>query len=89
MEGLLVGGRLDLDSRPLVDHRKLQLEVDQLFGATEHGDSQSFIAKYEGGERRIDLVEFVGIAPALSADPVKLLRDFLSGKAVRKRTVLA
>jgi transcriptional regulator with XRE-family HTH domain len=39
---------------------------------------QSFIAKYEGGERRIDLIEFIAIARALDADPVKLLRDFVA-----------
>jgi hypothetical protein len=30
------------------------------------------VAKYEGGERRIDVVEFIAIARALGADPVKL-----------------
>jgi transcriptional regulator with XRE-family HTH domain len=41
---------------------------------------QSFVAKYEGGERRIDVVEFVAIVRAIGADPVKLLRDLISGK---------
>jgi transcriptional regulator with XRE-family HTH domain len=41
---------------------------------------QSFIAKYEGGERRIDLIEFIEIVQALGADPVKLFRDFAAGK---------
>jgi hypothetical protein len=41
---------------------------------------QSFIAKYEGGERRIDLIEFIAIARALDADPVKLFRDFVAGR---------
>lgn len=46
---------------------------------------QSFVAKYEGGERRIDVIEFVAIARALGADPLKILRDFLAGKeALRK-----
>ncbi len=30
---------------------------------------QSFVAKYEGGERRIDVVEFVAVAQALEQDP--------------------
>ncbi|MBN9597817.1 MAG: helix-turn-helix transcriptional regulator [Afipia sp.] len=42
---------------------------------------QSFIAKYEGGDRRLDVIEFIAIAGALGADPIKLLRDFLAGKA--------
>lgn len=41
---------------------------------------QSFIAKYEGGERRIDVIEFIAIARALGADPIKLFRDFVAGK---------
>ncbi len=43
----------------------------------------------KGGERRIDVVEFIAIARALGADPVKLFRDFVAGtraKASRKRT---
>jgi transcriptional regulator with XRE-family HTH domain len=40
---------------------------------------QSFVAKYEGGERRIDVVEFIAIARALGADPLKLIATLLSG----------
>lgn len=46
---------------------------------------QSFVAKYEGGERRIDVVEFVAIVRAIGADPVKLLRDFVTGKVPKPR----
>ncbi|MBR1156003.1 helix-turn-helix domain-containing protein [Bradyrhizobium sp. JYMT SZCCT0428] len=49
--------------------------------AKKLGRPQSFIAKYEGGERRIDVVEFIAIARALDADPVKLFRDFVAGKS--------
>ena len=45
---------------------------------------QSFVAKYEGGERRLDVVEFVAIVRAIGADPVKLVRDFVSGKSPPK-----
>ena len=38
---------------------------------------QSFIAKYEGGERRLDVIEFIAIAEALGADPMKLFKAFL------------
>jgi transcriptional regulator with XRE-family HTH domain len=43
---------------------------------------QSFVAKYEGGERRIDILEFLEIAAALNADPVALLRSLQ--KAARR-----
>ena len=37
--------------------------------AVRLGRPQSFVAKYEGGERRIDVVEFVAVAQALEQDP--------------------
>jgi transcriptional regulator with XRE-family HTH domain len=46
--------------------------------AKKLGRPQSFIAKYEGGERRIDVVEFVEIARALGAEPVKLFQKFVA-----------
>jgi len=57
--------------------------VRQLTLAKKLGRPQSFIAKYEGGERRIDVVEFIAIAEALGADPIKLFRDFVSGKPTK------
>ena len=36
---------------------------------------QSFVAKYEGGERRLDVVEFLAITRAIGADPVRILKD--------------
>ena len=35
---------------------------------------QSFVAKYEGGERRIDVLEFLEIVAALEGDPIAILR---------------
>jgi hypothetical protein len=42
------------------------------------------VAKYEGGERRLDMIEFITIARALGADPIKLLRDFVAEKPLPK-----
>jgi transcriptional regulator with XRE-family HTH domain len=38
---------------------------------------QSFVAKYEGGERRLDVVEFVSVCRAIGADPTKLLKKLV------------
>lgn len=38
------------------------------------GRPQSFVAKYEGGERRLDVVEFLQIAAVLGADPARIVR---------------
>jgi transcriptional regulator with XRE-family HTH domain len=39
------------------------------------GKPQSFISKYEGGERRIDVIEFIAIADALNMDASRAIRD--------------
>lgn len=39
------------------------------------GKPQSFVSKYESGERRIDIVEFLEIADVLGIDPVSLLNE--------------
>lgn len=56
-------------------------DIRQRALAKKLGRPQSFVAKYEGGERRLDVVEFIAIVEALGADPLKLLRRF-----VRERT---
>ena len=45
---------------------------------------QSFVAKCENGERRIDVVEFVALARALNVDPVTLLRRFVEATDFEK-----
>jgi transcriptional regulator with XRE-family HTH domain len=39
---------------------------------------QSFVSKYERGERRLDVVEFGRVAKALQIDPLRFLRRFYS-----------
>jgi len=38
---------------------------------------QSFVAKYEAGERKLDVVEFVTLARALEREPAELFGAFL------------
>lgn len=35
---------------------------------------QSFVSKYERGERRLDVVEFLEVARAIGIDPLKVIR---------------
>lgn len=35
---------------------------------------QSFVAKIEGGERRLDVIEFITLTQAIEADPVNILK---------------
>jgi len=38
----------------------------------------AFVAKYEGGERRLDVIEFLAVARALGQDPLKLMKAIVS-----------
>ena len=38
---------------------------------------QSFVAKYEGGERRLSAIEFIEVVRALDLKPVAALRQLL------------
>ena len=35
--------------------------------------NQSFVAKYEGGERRLDVIEFIEVAAAIGVDPASMI----------------
>ena len=59
--------------RLLVDARRKN-GLTQIEVAARLGVSQSFVSKYELGERRLDVIEFLRIADILSADAHDLLR---------------
>ena len=42
------------------------------------GKRQSFVSKYETGERRLDLVEFTVVAAALNIDTARFVRELAS-----------
>jgi transcriptional regulator with XRE-family HTH domain len=46
----------------------------QLELAQKLGRPQSFVAKYEGGERRLDVIELIEICRLLATEPEKLVR---------------
>lgn len=61
--------------RLIVDYRQRQgITQAQLAGKLRR--PQSFVSKYENGERRIDLIEFIEIATALGIDALRFIRDF-------------
>ena len=47
--------------------------LTQVEVSTRMSRPQSFVAKYEGGERRLDVVEFVEVCAALGVDPHAVL----------------
>lgn len=65
--------------RTLLRATRQQSGLTQVAVAARLGTPQSFVAKYEGGERRLDVLEFVAVVRALEADPVGILRALIGG----------
>jgi transcriptional regulator with XRE-family HTH domain len=63
--------------RILIETRK-QAGMTQQDVAKSLGKPQSYIAKVEGGERRLDVVEFVMLAKALGENPTALFDRLLA-----------
>lgn len=79
--------------------RRLMAEVREGQGLTQAelaqrlGKHQSFVSKYEGGERRLDVVEFVLVCDALEVEAKALFLSILKAtnehkpsNSSRKRT---
>lgn len=58
----------------LIEARK-EADLTQVEVASRLGRPQSFVSKYENGERRLDVVEFLDVAKVLQCDPVRVLRN--------------
>lgn len=57
----------------LIAHRK-SIGMTQQSLANSIGKPQSFVAKFENRERRLDVVEFVTICRCLSIDPCTVIK---------------
>jgi transcriptional regulator with XRE-family HTH domain len=66
----------------MVDARK-RARMTQTDLAKALGRPQSFVSKYESGERRLDPVEFVRISQMLNSDPFKALSSSIGGVGKR------
>lgn len=66
------------------ERKKAHLSQEKL--AVKLKKPQSFVAKIEAGERRLDVVEFLTIANALGVDPAKFMRKFQKQLLLPPRT---
>lgn len=73
MKSLRSADHVNLITLLVAAREKAGLTQQQL--ADRLGKPQSFVAKYEGGERRIDLIEFLAISRALEFDPARAVRE--------------
>ena len=58
----------------LVEARQAR-KLSQSALADRLGRVQTFVSKYERGERRLDVVEFLEVSRALAIDPHKVLKQ--------------
>ncbi len=58
----------------LVEYRK-EAGLSQTELAEELERPQSFVSKYERGERRLDVIEFIEVCECLSVDPCEVIRQ--------------
>jgi transcriptional regulator with XRE-family HTH domain len=59
----------------IMARRRAKLTQQQL--AKRLGKPQSFVAKYEGGERRLDVTEFLSVMRAIGGDPARLIKALM------------
>jgi len=71
--------------------RQLLIEARNAAALTQAGLAkrlsrpQSFVSKFERGERRLDVIEFLDIAEAIGIDPYKFLSKVVKDPQHRRR----
>ncbi len=61
--------------RELLVARRKNAGLTQEALAKRLSKPQSFVAKYERGERRLDVIELIDVAAAIGFDPESLIRE--------------
>jgi len=57
-----------------ITEARQQMGLTQAEVALRLGKPQSFVSKYESGERRLDVIEFLEVCEAISTNPYNILR---------------
>ena len=60
--------------------------LTQIDLARKLGRPQSFVSKYERGERRLDVIEFLEVAHAIGIDPSHFIRKLQQAAIAKRRT---
>ncbi len=63
------------DFRARLVRARRDAQLTQAALARRLGRPQSFVSKFERGERRLDVVEFIEIARILGLDPMQIVKD--------------
>ena len=59
--------------RKLLQAKRVDVSLTQVELSKRLGRPQSYVSKYETGERRLDVIEFLDVMRALRVDPVEVL----------------
>lgn len=65
----------------LLREERQKAGLSQTMLAEKLNKPQSFVAKIEMGERRVDLLEFLTVINAIGADPVRFIRKLRNQSA--------
>ena len=84
MTNLDFTGRYNRFRLLLIEARKSR-DLTQVELAAKLKRPQSFVSKYERGERRLDVIEFFNVARTLQIDPFAFLEDLYGSERKRKR----
>jgi transcriptional regulator with XRE-family HTH domain len=71
--------RVNEQLRTLLAQARVVAGLTQLALANTLGRPQSFVSKYEHGERRLDVGELIEVAIALGLDPISVVADLVVG----------
>jgi transcriptional regulator with XRE-family HTH domain len=63
--------------RDLLVAERERKALTQVEIAARLGKPQSYVSKYERGERRLDIIEFIDVTRSIGVDPVATLRELL------------
>jgi len=61
--------------RELIIAARREANLSQVALAAKLKRPQSFVSKYERGERRLDVVEFLEIAKVIGINPLKIIKE--------------
>jgi hypothetical protein len=63
--------------RELLRAERKRAGLTQTVVAERLGKPPSYVAKYEGGDRRLDVLEFLDVAEAIGFDPYRFIRSLV------------
>lgn len=71
--------------RTMLTEAREKTGLTQIDVAKRLGKPQSYVSKYERGERRLDFVEFVVLAEILDFEPADFFTDFMNRRRDKMR----